>query len=106
MAEPSTRAKWRALRSARVSALKKYLTGDDIVRDGDFTSVSDYFRLAGFFIQPSLGTSLPSDFANVGSIHADFTRLGSNSTGGGSTQWATNSATELARGIDHPSHDP
>jgi hypothetical protein len=27
MAEPSTRAKWRALRSARVSALKKYLTG-------------------------------------------------------------------------------
>ena len=27
MAEPSTRAKWRALRSARVSTPKKYLTG-------------------------------------------------------------------------------
>src|SRR5437899_11056132 len=27
MAEPSTRAKWRALRSARVGALKKCLTG-------------------------------------------------------------------------------
>jgi len=36
--------------------------------------------------------------ANVGSIHADFTSLESNSTGGGSTQWATNSGTELARG--------
>ncbi len=30
MAEPSTRAKWRALRSARVSTSKKCLTGDDI----------------------------------------------------------------------------
>jgi hypothetical protein len=33
MAEPSTRAKWRALRSARSSTLKKCLTGIHIVRD-------------------------------------------------------------------------
>src|SRR6266568_1064430 len=35
MAEPSTRAKWRALRSARSSTLKKCLTGIHIVRDAD-----------------------------------------------------------------------
>src|ERR1700730_14144192 len=33
MAEPSTRAKWRALRSARSSTLKKCLTGIHIVRE-------------------------------------------------------------------------
>jgi hypothetical protein len=33
MAEPSTRAKWRTLRSARSSTLKKCLTGIHIVRD-------------------------------------------------------------------------
>ena len=33
MAEPSTRAKWRALRSARSSTLQKCLTVTDIVRD-------------------------------------------------------------------------
>jgi hypothetical protein len=37
MAEPSTRAKWRALRSARSSTLKKCLTGIHIVRDPPVT---------------------------------------------------------------------
>src|SRR5262249_55916566 len=34
MAEPATRAKWRALRSARASALKKYLTGTTLSEMG------------------------------------------------------------------------
>src|SRR5258705_4406946 len=34
MAEPSTRAKWRALRSARLSTLKKYLTGTTLSEMG------------------------------------------------------------------------
>jgi len=42
-----------------------------------------YFGLDGFLIQPSGGTFLPMDLAKAGSIHTDFTRLGSNSTGGG-----------------------
>jgi hypothetical protein len=33
MAAASTKAKWRALRSARSSTLKKYLTGIHIVRE-------------------------------------------------------------------------
>src|SRR6266849_3059017 len=40
MAEPSTRAKWRALRSARSSTLKKCLTGIHIVRDACLHQVS------------------------------------------------------------------
>src|SRR5258705_12112062 len=36
MAEPSTRAKWRALRSARLSTLKKYLTGTTLSEMGIF----------------------------------------------------------------------
>jgi hypothetical protein len=41
LAEPSTRAKWRALRSARVSALKKCLTGTGIVREAMFQQRSE-----------------------------------------------------------------
>jgi len=40
MAEPSTRAKWRALRSARSSTLKKCLTGIHIVRDAIFRQLT------------------------------------------------------------------
>src|SRR6266496_778556 len=39
LAEPSTRAKWRALRSARVSTLKKYLTGTTLSEMGIFRQV-------------------------------------------------------------------
>jgi hypothetical protein len=38
MAEPSTRAKWRALRSARVSTPKKYLTGTTLSEKRCFNS--------------------------------------------------------------------
>ena len=34
-----TRAKWRALRSARISVLEKDLDTADIVRDGDFSPI-------------------------------------------------------------------
>jgi len=40
MAEPSTRAKWRALRSARVSTLKKCLTGTTLSEMGIFRQLS------------------------------------------------------------------
>src|SRR4029077_11846617 len=46
MAEPSTRAKWRALRSARSSTLKKCLTGIHIVRDAIFHQIGNGTNLA------------------------------------------------------------
>ena len=48
MAEPSTRAKWRALRRARSSTLKKCLTGIHIVRDAMLRQPPRTERLAEF----------------------------------------------------------
>src|SRR5258708_22176583 len=50
MAEPSTRAKWRALRSARSSTLKKCLTGIHIVRE----AISD----SGRYCEPRASIAL------------------------------------------------
>src|SRR2546425_4033241 len=49
MAEPSTRAKWRALRSARSSTLKKCLTGIHIVRNACYHPSSQlaFYELQG-----------------------------------------------------------
>jgi len=44
MPDPSTRAKWRALRSARVRTLEKQVDTADIVRDGDVTTTEIFSR--------------------------------------------------------------
>src|ERR1700719_3582525 len=53
MTGPSTRAKWRALRSARSSTLKKCLTGIHIVRDAGCTT--DFAVAAGGSFPADLG---------------------------------------------------
>jgi len=52
MAEPATRAKWRALRSARSSTLKKCLTGIHIVRDAMFRQRCSWSSLWPFCNDP------------------------------------------------------
>src|SRR5216684_3909935 len=52
MAEPSTRAKWRALRSARSSTLKKCLTGIHIVREARSSECTEQYAQKVFDRDP------------------------------------------------------
>ena len=77
-ARPSTRAKWRALRSAGISTLEKVFDSADIVRDGMLQQLSevsaDSGKLHAGWLQRRASLSIVEPCCPVASHDAEGTR--------------------------------